>query len=140
MKSRAVLDLESQTDYQIMAAQTMKSRKTSGKHKKFMEMRGVIRNAAAAARAAYVDAAKAQPDTPNVNTYLQVLASGICTRYLHQVFAPGICTRYLHQVLLSGICTRYCYQVLTVIRYFCLNVTHRTNPTNRTIPGRGSSN
>ena len=65
--------LESDVSYTKMAKQAVKARRDNTK---FKQMRTVIRTAAAAARKAYVLAARAHPATPDVKEYFQVITPG----------------------------------------------------------------
>ena len=94
IKSSAVLKLERTLTYQQMANMNVKVRTAKGKQKQFSDDRSVIRSAAAAARQAYSDAAKAQPKTPDVAEYLQVIYSGNLLRYFTQVLHSGTFLRY----------------------------------------------
>ena len=59
-----------------MAQMSVKVRKEHNSNNKFNEMRADIRTAAHAARLAYTEAAQAQPATPKVAEFLQVMFSG----------------------------------------------------------------
>jgi len=72
IKTPAVEALLGDHEYVYMAKMTAKARAVSKKKKEFAKMRKPVRVSAAAARRVYADAAKAQPDTPDVTMILQV--------------------------------------------------------------------
>ena len=69
--TKAVLDLDNDCDYQQLRRRTIKSRREDGTQARFQERREPIRSSAAAARAAYVEAREATPDTPDVREMLR---------------------------------------------------------------------
>ena len=76
-------------EYVVLAKMTAKARALDKKKKDFRKMRNPVRVSAAAARKAYVNAAEAQPDTPDVTDMLQVCNSGNIPRYVTKVTYPG---------------------------------------------------
>ena len=82
IKHPEVYQVEFTTSYILMTNMSAKKRKEQSQNAKFTEMRKVIRSAAAAARIAYTEAERAQPTTPDVAQFLQVM------RYC-QVCLPG---------------------------------------------------
>ena len=76
IKHPAVLQLERNISYQQMTQLSVRDRRKAGKSKKFKDMRAPVRTSAQAARAAYANAVQAQPETPNVSDFMQVISSG----------------------------------------------------------------
>ena len=75
-KHPAVLQLERNISYQHMTQMSVQDRRDVSKSKKFKDMRAPVRTSAQAARAAYANAVQAQPETPNVSDFMQVISSG----------------------------------------------------------------
>ena len=73
LKNDTVRALESDPEYQNLKKLTAKARQEQGKQKRFRDLREPIRSAASAAREAYIRAARAQPDTPDVKTMIKVI-------------------------------------------------------------------
>ena len=80
IKHPTVLQLERNKAYTQMARMSVMTRRDHNKAEQFKEMRSVVRSAAKKARKAYADAAKAQPETPHVAEFLQVITSGTFIR------------------------------------------------------------
>ena len=76
LKNPAVVQLERQKAYTDMAKMSVQTRINANKAVRFKDMRSVIRSAAKKARQAYVDAEKAEPETPHVTDFLQVITPG----------------------------------------------------------------
>ena len=73
LKPDAVRALEADPEYQTLRKLSAKSRREQGKHTSYRDLRQPIRSAASAARDAYIRAARAQPDTPDVRNMLKVI-------------------------------------------------------------------
>ena len=90
--------LEHNPAYVELAKQTVKKRMETKNTKEFKTIRRPIRSSAAAARKAYVRAAEAQPDAPDVRNMLQVVLPGSCVEVVppgnhSHVSSPGTYTR-----------------------------------------------
>ena len=72
IKSDAVTAMEADPEYQTIVRLTTKKRKQQNKQKRLRQLRSPLRSAASSAREAYIRAARAQPDTPDVREMVQV--------------------------------------------------------------------